>query len=845
MFLAAAIDRIFIFLIKNFPLRFAQFFGLFFASTLQGQSDQLLHRSLSYYLPDIEYDTRITSPEEYLGFQIGEWHIDYYQLMGYMQLLARESDRISIETYGYSHEKRPLLLLKISTPDKLQRIESIRQEHMKLVDAKLSAVLDIASMPLVLYQGYSIHGNESSGASAAILMAYYLAAGKSDTVEQLLDNTVILLDPCYNPDGLNRFASWVNMHRSKTLVSDPNDREYKEVWPKGRTNHYWTDLNRDWLLLTHPESRARIASFQKWLPNILTDHHEMGKNSTFFFQPGVPERTNPNTPQRNQDLTEEIGHYHAQALDNIGSKYFTKKRFDDYYYGKGSTYPDIQGSIGILFEQASSRGHYQQSVNGILDFPFTIRNQVVTSLSTQQAAVDKRIEILQYMREFYQNANKTASAHPRKAYQIPKSPDYNKAKYFADLLRIHDIEIYDDQSPDGYYYIPWNQRQYRLIQTIFERVHNFRSKVFYDVSTWTFPLAFDLAYTTVNTFDTQNYSLYTGTTQKGQTVQDDSAVSYILDWRDWKSSRMLAELLRNKVAVHRLDKTFKLQAVADPSLKKGNMLIHSKGGHHQLILKLAKAHELELQTISAEEHQQIMASGSTSLMSLPSIAMLVGEGVFAYDAGDIWFHLDQRMELPVTKIDLQFFKQRNLKNYQFIILPHGNYKQLDAVSIKKIEDWVNRGGTLIAFREAIQQLQYKKLLKLQEKASANSLKQDKSKRAQHLIGGAIFETKIDPSSDLSWGMKDQLIPIFKKGDLALETLPKATDIIMSYTERPLMSGYTSTENQARISKSPALFVYKKGKGQIIGVVDNLLFRGYWLGAHKLFDNLIYFSNLNE
>jgi hypothetical protein len=213
-------------------------------------------------------------------------------------------------------------------------------------------------------------------------------------VDSLLNETVILLDPSFNPDGLNRFASWVNTHKSQTLVTDPVSRELNEAWPGGRTNHYWFDLNRDWLYVQHPESQGRIAKFHEWKPNILTDHHEMGSNSTFFFQPGVPSRINPLTPQKNRELTAKIGTFHARYLDKIGSLYFTEEDYDDFYYGKGSTFPDVNGAVGILFEQASSRGHAQETINGVLSFPFTIRNQVTTSFSTLAAARALRTELL-------------------------------------------------------------------------------------------------------------------------------------------------------------------------------------------------------------------------------------------------------------------------------------------------------------------------------------------------------------------------------------------------------------------------------------------------------------------
>jgi len=222
----------------------------FWAGNLSSQSVDL-----SYFLPEIDYDKSIPTPEEALGYMPGDWHMTHDQLVMYLRLLAQSSDRVTIEEYARSYENRPLVLLTITASENHKNLDQIRKDHVALTDPKLSSKLDVSKMPLVVYQGYSIHGNEPSGGNAAPLVAYYLAAGKGKVVENLLKNTVILLDPCYNPDGFHRFSTWVNTHKSKTLVTDPQDREYDEVWPRGRTNHYWFDLNRDWLPIQHPESK--------------------------------------------------------------------------------------------------------------------------------------------------------------------------------------------------------------------------------------------------------------------------------------------------------------------------------------------------------------------------------------------------------------------------------------------------------------------------------------------------------------------------------------------------------------------------------------------------------------
>ncbi|HCR54230.1 MAG TPA: zinc carboxypeptidase, partial [Cytophagales bacterium] len=342
---------------------------------------------LSYYLPEnVSYNPSIPTPQSVIGHEVGEWHISHDRLVSYMQALDKASDRVSLEVTGYTFEARPLLLLTITSPKNHQNIETLRQQHVQLSDPSKSTDLNVSQMPLVFYLGCSIHGNEPSGANAGLVMAYHLAAAQGPEIEKYLENTIILFDPSFNPDGLQRFSTWANSHKSQLISPDGYDMEHNEAWPGGRTNHYWFDLNRDWLPGQLPESQARIAKFHQWKPNLLTDHHEQGTDATFFFMPGEPTRVHPMTPRKNQELTKKLGEFHAKALDKIGSLYFTQEGYDDFYYGKGSTYPDVQGCIGILFEQASSRGHAQESENGLLRFPFTIRNHFTTMLSSLEGA---------------------------------------------------------------------------------------------------------------------------------------------------------------------------------------------------------------------------------------------------------------------------------------------------------------------------------------------------------------------------------------------------------------------------------------------------------------------------
>ncbi len=262
-------------------------------------------------------------------------------------------------------------------------------------------------------------------------------------VADQLDQAVILLDPSLNPDGLGRFAHWANTNRGMVLNADPGHREHREPWPGGRTNHYWFDLNRDWLLLQHPESMNRMATWKAWQPNLVGDFHEMGSDSTFFFQPGVPSRRNPLIPRRNVELTEEIAAHHAAVFDGAGRLYYSREGFDDFYLGKGSTYPDAHGAVGFLFEQASAEGRLIETANGELAFGFGIKNQLLASLSMVEGRGGKRLELLEHQRDFFRGAVAAAGEAGPAAYVFHLDGDRGRAHRMLDLLLRHEIEVYE------------------------------------------------------------------------------------------------------------------------------------------------------------------------------------------------------------------------------------------------------------------------------------------------------------------------------------------------------------------------------------------------------------------
>ena len=827
-------------------------------------------QELNYYLPDsVKYNPSIPKPKDIIYHEVGEWHVTHDRLVNYMKAIAVAApERVKFETMGFTYEGRPQVLLIITSKKNHDNLENIRQQHVALTDPSKSGSLNIDNMPIVVWIGHSIHGNEPSGANASLLSAYYLAAAQGKQIDELLENVVILFDPSFNPDGLQRFSTWVNQHKSKNLVSDPNSREFNEVWPGGRFNHYWFDLNRDWLPAVHIESQNRLKWFHLWKPNILTDHHEQGSNATFFFQPGVPSRVNPLTPDKNQELTAKLGKFHAAFLDRIGSLYFTKENYDDFYYGKGSTYPDIQGCIGILFEQASSRGHAQQTNNGLLTFPFTIKNQFITTLSTLEGAKVMRKEFLSFQREFYKNAMAEASANTVKAYVFGSNNDQHTVEEFITMLKRHQIEVYNFKnplnvsgnkySPAGSYIVPLEQPQFKLIKTIFDKQLNFKDSLFYDITSWTMPLAFGLKSDELTASQLNQSSSYKGSNQVLTNKLDPNPdFAYLIEWNGLKvpaavyeilNSGILAKVATNKfeVKIGNVDRKFDYGTIMIPI----QMQNKSRDQILSIIQDVMAKYSVSIYDLESGVTMSGSDFGSSKFIALtkPSIAMITGPGVNATDAGEIWHLLDQRMNIPITHLEPVVFNRVELNKYNTIILVGGNYPDLNK---DKLKTWVQGGGTLILTEEAVSWAAQSgintasfKRLKSPVDSTQKLIYTDREQiDGAQQMHGAIFGAEVDLAHPLAYGYNEKTVSLFKGNKVFLEKSKNPYATPFYYKDKPLQSGWISRENYDAIKNSAAVTVNTVGNGRVINIADNPNFRAFWLGGSKLFMNAIFFGRI--
>jgi len=834
------------------------------------------HISLSFaanvtdYLPKNQnYNPLIITPESTLGFDIGERHPRHQQINHYFQQLAQSSKRVMLTKMGRTEQLRQQLLVTISSAENLADIDGILAKRQIPVD-KIDDVKNKAdNEPLVIWLGYSVHGDEASGASAAMVTAYHYAASQTKSMEALLKNTVIVLEPIINPDGLDRFVNWVSTFRHSHANNDANDIEHHQGWPTGRTNHYWFDLNRDWLLLTQKESQQRLRYFHKYQPHVVGDFHEMSHNSSYFFQPGVPSRTHPLTPKANGELTQLIGGYHAKALDQHQRLYFSEEVFDDFYYGKGSTYPDINGSVGILFEQASSRGAQQQSVNGLVTFEFGIQNHVLTSLSTVEGAWENKQALKNYRQAFYRQSIKLANKENFNGYLIHAGRDQHKLNTFLQTLSQHQIKVYPLSSDFRYngkvynkalsYYLPLEQPQFRVIQALFNQQTSFQDNTFYDVSGWTLPLAMNIEFHQVK----RSRRLQTAEKPwekptQATTILDEDAYAYVFEWHHSLAPQLLETLLSSGIKAKVATKSFtSIVHGVERKFNVGSILLaagwQQNKNWREVLRHASLASHIEIYSLSTgfTPKGADLGSGSFTALSPVKVMMIGGDNVSQYEAGEVRFYLEKSLHLPLSIVEQHRVNDIDLSAYSHILLVDGNYQNFSDKIASKLNTWINSGGVIFAQKRAAKWLADKAILSAEfvNNSQINQLfkvdnlhYQDREGlAARKRISGAIFQTSLDQSHPLAYGFETKNLPLFRNSTLIMNQPNRAFVNVASYTDMPLMSGYADRNLVNLIAHSPAVIAHSLGKGRVVASTDNLLFRGYWLGSAKLLANSLYFA----
>ncbi len=814
-----------------------------------------------YYGAYPPFRSGITAPSDFLGYPIGDYHTRHDKMVEYFRMLDLQSKEALLIEYGKSHEGRPLVMLAVSSAANLSRLEEIRQNHANLLSRWDQSVAD--QLPLVINLGYNVHGNEPSTSEAALLTAYSLVASDHPLVKDVLAHSIVFIDPAINPDGRDRHSQWANMYRSKHLVADADDAEHNENWPRGRGNHYWFDLNRDWLLAIHPESRAKLKWTHQWYPNVTGDFHEMGTQSSFFFE---PMKTNgskdPIMPKENYtSLNEHFGSYFARAMDSIGALYFTKEVFDGTYPGYGSSYGDLQGGLALLFEQASSRGHVQETAYGDLPFSFTIRNQYVAGMATLQAAVGHRHVLRKYQYDFFSGSVQNASRAAVKAYTFPLTGDAGRMAAFVDKLLIHKVKLHFSQDKKSVI-VPTAQPQYRMVQTFFETYREYRDSVFYDASAWSVANFYNIKYKSLTSVPSMGAEITSAEelTSLGKVVS--SQYAYILPWEDLSTAPAVYALQRKGLVLATALRPFAItdQNGKNQQLGYGAIVLPvakqsvSADSVFQWVSEVAAFYKIRIISVSTGYSLQGIDLGSRHIQTLEKakVALLTGDGTSSNEAGEVWFHLDQRLGVPAAKIALHRLRGVNLDKYNTLVMVSGSYNSLDSTDVKRLQSWVAKGNTFIGIGSAVTWAIRNKLVKEQltegPKKEKNVVRKPFAQADELLgkesLGGALFRVQLDRTHPIGFGYVDEDIAVYKNNTVWLRPSSNPFSTVTAYAASPHVDGYISPGNlQDFMATSASCVVSPVGRGRAVLFADNPLFRGTMYGTDRMFTNALLFGRV--
>jgi hypothetical protein len=671
------------------------------------------------------------------------------------------------------------------------------------------------------------------------------------------------------------------MNRAQPFVSDELDREHNEVWPGGRTNHYWFDLNRDWLPLVNPESKARIDFHHRWRPQVVTDYHEMGASSTYFFEPSKPVGSwNPLLPERlYTEITVDFAAYWAEALDAIGSLYFTKEIFDNTYPGYGSTYPNFLGGLGLVFEQASARGHIQESTHhGVLTFPFAIRNHVRTSIATVRAAVERRAAMQQYQRDFFVSALAEADAYGVRGWVFGDPHDATLNREFIDLLLRHRIEVYELASarrvdentfvPGRAWVVPARQPLYRLARSIFERTETFADSVFYDASAWTVSLAYGMRDAEIRSGQISTGARLTEVPPLGGAGPvARSTIAYLIDWSDLGAPRALQSLQAAGVRAEGAFQPFTARTTdGDVPFPRGSISVPvavqtlSPDALHDAVVNAGRVGNVPIRSALSALSAEGVDLGSRNLRPVraPRVLIPMGDGLSSYEAGQLWHLLDTRIGMPVTKVDVSDMGRVDWSDYDVLVLVSGNLSFLAGDRLDALKAWIRSGGTLIAQRSAAAWAARNGLTPNIDAPSVGAPDEEEGDEGAagrrdyadaanlagaQAIGGSIWQADLDLTRPLGFGYRRRFLPVWRDHGFffAPSRNPFSTVARLVETDARL-SGYISLPNSERLQGSPSVLADRLGGGAVVLLIDNINFRGYWRGTNRLFLNALFFGN---
>ena len=782
----------------------------------------------------------IPSPSEFLGYELGTQFTRHHQVVSYFNAVASASEQVNTSSYGSTYEGRELQLAIISSSENLSNLEEIKENH--LIQAGLKKGIASSLEPKsIVWLSYNVHGNEAVGTEAAMKTIYTLVSKKSNW----LQNTVVIIDPCINPDGRDRYVNWYNQVKSTPFDSSPLADEHYEDWPGGRYNHYYFDLNRDWAWVTQKETQQRLKKYHQWYPHIHVDFHEQGIDSPYYFAPAV-EPLHEIITDFQREFQHTIGKNHAHYFDKEGWSYFSKEVFDLLYPGYGDTYPMFLGAIGMTYEQGGS-GQAGLSVKNKIGDNLTLKDRIAhhytTGLSTIETASNNSKLINDEFKKYFQNDNVKYATYALKG-------EFDKIASLKRLLDIHHIPYEHPKTKlniKGWDYEKQKNttisfgsdalilngvgEKGKLIQALFEPKTQLSDSVTYDITSWSLPYAYGLKAVASqqkvsNTIPFKEESIVT--------PPETNAYAYATGWRSYKDGKFLAALLKEKIRVR-----YNLKPLVNGGKRwaEGSLFI-LKGEN-----KIIEEFDEKIRNLAVENNQTLipLASGfsdagidlGSNLMEfIPQkrVGLIKSDNSNPQGYGEIWHFFEQQLKYPITQINLNRLNDRNLDKFDVLILPPGGYN-LFSDDDSGLLKWIQKGGRLVALGSAIRAFANQNAFNLKTKSMDDKpnkfvpYAELERNDISSAIYGSIYSVNIDTTHPLAFGYDKNYFSL-KNSATSYQLLSEGTVGNLPKESKPL-AGFSGSEAIKRQSESLIFGMENLGSGSVIYIVDNPLYRGFW------------------
>jgi len=806
----------------------------------------------------LSFSQTLQAPEAFLGYKIGTQFTRHADVVSYFEHVAANSDWVTYQEYGKTNERRPLTYAIVTSPENQANIETIRTNQLKNAGVEGgSANPDKA----IVWLSYNVHGNEASSTEASMLTLYELITEKKDW----LQNTVVIIDPCINPDGRDRYANWYNKVKATPYDTNPDAAEHNEPWPGGRANHYLFDLNRDWAWATQKETQQRLKVYNSWMPHIHVDFHEQGINSPYYFAPAAEPYHEIITPFQFQ-FQQEIGTNHAKYFDENGWLFFTREVFDLLYPSYGDTYPTYTGAIGMTYEQAGGgrAGLGIKKADGtILTLVDRIAHHFTTGISTVEMAANNVDRLNTQFKKYFSDPDVTY-----KKFTLTGETDHLNA--LADLLNTHGIKYSYAASgaTSGYNYksnkegkmsydqalvVSTDQPKGKLVHVLFEPEAALSTPLTYDITAWSLPYAYGLEATATTKSNSQTTSI-PATPQLNAISKN--AAGYIAKWNSIEDAKFLSALLQANIKIRFSEKAFTNSGVNYPT---GSLIItrsdNNSTDFDSELINIANQFKRNLTAVSTSfaSAGPDFGSSSVKLINKAKIAVLSGEQTSSLSYGATWHFFEQQLNYPVTSILAEDLSRVNLTDYDVLVMPSGRYR-FDAGTLDQLKSWVRSGGNLIAIDNALgafsdqEGFGLKKLEPVKKKDTITNkivpYAERENQIASSLISGSIFKTQVDNTHPLAFGYDDTYYSL-KIGSDAYALLDKGYNVAYLNDSPQSVSGYAGKDALEVLKNSLVFGVEPMGRGTLTYLVDDPLFRAFWQNGKLFFVNALFLNNPNN